>query len=225
MKKIYYLFALVGLLSACEANTPPNNAEDKGHDEAHEVVLTFTPGTLASEKGIFAEGFTPAADQQPFTIQIENDDDEHHHSRAAVVEGNAKLKADTWYKLHFNLINHNGKSINSTILNFAEQRSMHQFFFITLSDGTVQKNAYVDYRYGDTDEQGKLYDTPIGMTGYIKVSADLPANSVLRTVLVHITPPGSKLMKDGNPYPFNRPDARVLSSTDLDFKFAISVEK
>lgn len=223
MKNILYMAALVALLTSCEASTPPNNAEDKGHDEVHVVEMVFTPGNFTEEKGIYASGFT-ATEGETVTVKIENDDEDHdhHHSRAMEVEGTANLKADTWYRLTINLKNHEGESINNTILGYAEQRSMHQFFFITLPFS--QNNSYVDYRYGDTDTNGQLYDTPIGLTGYIKVSADLPANSELRTVLVHITPPGSKL-HNGKPYPFDRPDASVLSRSDLDFKLPLSVTK
>lgn len=228
MKKIYYLLALAGLLSSCEATTPPNNAEDKGHDEAHEVEFTFTPGHLNNVQGIYATEFTPSTTLPSFSIHFENDEDghDHDHSRAIDTEGEARLKADIWYKLDIKLINLNEKNINHTILDYADQRSMHQFFFLLWKDDQFKEKEtqkYVEYRYGDVDSNGNLFESPIGFTGYIKVSADMPQR-YLQTILVHITPPGTK-RKGRDFYAFDAPEAKILTSTDVMLLFPISVEK
>lgn len=215
------IMGLVGLtVLSCTKNAedPDNQAEEKGHGEASTIIFTFKEGVLNdASTAVFAKDFTPS-EEKKVTYTVSYDEKGEFIPNDNVVE----LNPDVWYELSIDLRNRAGESINDEHLT-PEQQLMHQFFFRTYLEHNERVQGKVEYRYGDI-VNGKLTETPVGFKGYIKFSKEL-SNFELRTTLVHVTPPASKLDKNGKPYSFENPATYLLGVVDIDTRTPIKIKK
>lgn len=226
MKKILILSAIVSILSACsKAPEQVNNAGDLEHDEASRIELVLTPGEPTDTTvggSVYAAGFTPDKGAEDVVFNAYQDLEQGKVSFDHP-EGIA-LVPERWYRIQINLYNEAGKNINGSIIGFANQIAAHQFFFIPRLNGENLFDRYVSYRYGDMTPNGTLIMPPLGFTGYIRLHSDLPAGTMLGLVLVHVVPPATKTYKKGLAYPFHSPSAALLSATDVNFSFPITLK-
>lgn len=226
MKFSYILCAAAAILmTAChEAPTPPNNAEDLEHDEASRITLTLTPGRLVQpdiDNAVYATGFVADPSQQKVAMDVTMDEE---NETTVLNPSELRLKPDQWYEMRIDLYNHAGANINRAIRDFPEQVNAHQFYLRTFVNDESQKDTYVSYRYGDTDDRGELIGTPLGFVGYVRVSSALPANAQLNLILVHIVPPAVKLQRSGTPYPFHTPPPALMRNTDVNFRMPLVLQ-
>lgn len=212
------LLVLSGCKGLSEPPTPPDNANDKGHEDAAKVTITFTPGTLTDEAlkdPIYADAFTPQAGGVPVVFTQTQEP-----GKEVTSSGEVTLQPEVWYKIQIDMYNLSGAHINGQYIQNEEQRNMHQFFFMPYSyDGGKYSRLTdkpVDYRYGDKFKDGSLIQPPVGFTGYIRFSSAMPKSSFLRVLLVHVVPPQRKTDKHGNPYPFHSPSITLMGVRDLD---------
>lgn len=224
---LFALLVLAGSLASCsKLETPPNNALDKGHEEASKVVITLTPGTLSNDSidhGIYALGFTPDADGEAKQSQITKEEQPDH---SFISKGAARLQKNKWYKVKVSFYNKAGSLINEEFTSSETQRNMHQFYFQYLENGkAVFEDAnlvQIEYRYGDTFDNGTLIKPAIGFTGYLRVKDSAPQSFKINTILVHVVPPGRKTNAKGEPYPFYNPPLRLLGVTDARVEFDVT---
>lgn len=215
-------------MASCNAPTPINHAEDLEHDEADRVELIFTPGELAQdniENNVYGQGFTADNSKETLTINYQKDEETGAVSLDKV-EGLA-FKPNQWYALQVNLYNHAGANINKNISTFPEQVAAHQFYFRHLVEiegkNENMNDKYITYRYGDLDKDGKLVMPPLGFIGYVKFGDQMPKNSKLNVILVHLVNI-PKTQAKGKPYPFYAPPAAFIHGADVNYKFPITIQ-
>lgn len=219
MKKIYFLSLLAATVMSCGGvDTPPNNAMDKGHEEASKVEVHFIPGNLRNDNidgGIYGNGFVKDADAAAGSSTVIKEEQENHSFHT---EGKVTLKKGKWYQVQIDFYNKSGNKINSQFTANEEQRDMHQFFFRYMLNGkniyeSAEKVPY-EYRYGDIYDDGSLIKPAVGFTGYIRLKDSAPEHFNIDMMLVHVVPPGRKTDAKGNPYPFYNPPLRLMGITD-----------
>lgn len=232
MKNINLLASLLLLFlaSSCgKAPEPINQALNKGHGEPAKIEMIFTAGNLSQEsiisKAYLVAGFEADAAAQDLVFV-----GKYNEENKFVTTGGVSLSKGKWYRLRVNFYNATGQLINSQFLT-PEQQKMHQFFFRTYESYNEDEGRYmkqnkklIDYKYGDTDDSGKLLDLPVGFLGYFYIKPDVSLEQIVeRVTLAHVTPPASKLNDEGVPYKFDSPSRRLMGVTDIDIRVDIKI--
>lgn len=238
------MFAIMALIfvgiTSCNDDDPvkpTNETEDKGHEDWAKVTFTFRLGHL---HGSNFHGNPINKDAKYFRNLQEVTFEYDSKGNLQTPTDPVRLIKDEYYALEITYYNKKGERMNSTFTT-PEMAPIHQHFFLTKdakdlnSDKPFENagNIITEYTYRDTDPENKMYTKydetvklrgkkdPIGLKGYFKVSEKY-AKFNLNVILVHIGK-GTKLDKNGNPYPYNEPNLIFLSSQDLNVKIPIRV--
>lgn len=231
---------------ACSPDTPENNVEDKGHEEAYKTVFSFTPGLLADTivtveeselVNVIGKGFTPEVNAQPVEVIFNTLSD-----GSVATADSAHLEANRWYKLEVQFWNRAGEDIVPQFVDTQEQQDAHLFFFKSFqwepdanSVQDMYKNLLVGdknplrYLYGDTDASGNIIFPPIGFVGYVYIDKEVADRELadgrffLNVKLYHLQGVRDKLVGRNKLRPFDD-DRGIFGQTDLDRRFPIIIK-
>lgn len=239
------MFAVMALIfvgiTSCnnddEPVKPTDETEDKGHEEWSKVTFTFHKGHLHGSTfhgDPVNENVKYFKSEQEFTFQY----DEKGNLTSSTEP--IRLIKGAYYALEITYFNKNGERMNSEFTNEINA-PIHQHFFLTkdakVLDQPNQPFAKADniigsYFYRDTKPEDKMYNVdpgvvlrgekdPIGLKGYFTVN-EVYTQFNLNVILVHVGK-GNKFDKEGNPYPFNKPNKALLSIQDLNVSIPMRV--
>lgn len=252
--KLIVSTVIMFILMGCSGNiikpkTPPNNADDRGHEMPYITTYTFTEGYLykdyatgtdSRKRDYLGDAFVEQKDSKAQVIKFT-----YNKENELVGTGKLVMKPDIWYRLKIDFVNKSGKNINYQFTQDEMARSLHQFFFRTFTweDDKINMNFMIksqlvgednifDFRYGDKFPDGSLIDPPIGFVGYFRLKKDVAKSKnikkvVLNSILVHVMS-SSKLkydrtLKELVPYPFDNPGIYIVGVTDIDHRFEVDL--